>query len=100
MFGALWEFEVKPGYEGRFLSAYGPEGDWVRLFRTDAQFVETRLLKDFADANKFVTIDFWQSRAAYESFKKTQHDEYASLDRVCADLTISERLIGIFEGLR
>jgi hypothetical protein len=35
MFVALWEYEVKPGEEERFEKAYGPDGDWVRLFRSD-----------------------------------------------------------------
>jgi hypothetical protein len=42
MFLALWEFEVKSGCAERFQSAYGPQGEWVRLFRSDPSFVETR----------------------------------------------------------
>src|SRR5215472_16354783 len=34
MFVALWEFEVKPGCDERFATVYGPEGDWVQLFRS------------------------------------------------------------------
>jgi hypothetical protein len=33
MFVILWEFEVKPGCEQCFESAYGPEGAWSQLFR-------------------------------------------------------------------
>jgi len=29
MFVALWEYEVKPGCEESFQSAYGPQGAWV-----------------------------------------------------------------------
>jgi len=43
MFVALWEYEVKPGCEERFENAYGPNGDWVRLFRNDSHYHETRL---------------------------------------------------------
>jgi hypothetical protein len=32
MFLILWEFEVKPGCEQSFESAYGPDGTWMRLF--------------------------------------------------------------------
>jgi hypothetical protein len=36
MFVALWEYEVKQGCEKRFEEAYGPDGGWVRLFRSNA----------------------------------------------------------------
>ncbi len=35
MFVILWEFEVKPGGEQSFESAYGPGGAWIQLFRRD-----------------------------------------------------------------
>jgi hypothetical protein len=98
MFLALWEFEVKPGSEQRFQSVYGPEGEWARLFRTDSQFVETRLLRDAAEPRKFVTVDLWRTRSAYESFKELNHIAYVALDRACESLTLRERCIGNFEA--
>ncbi len=97
MFLALWEFEVKPGCEERFQSVYGPKGEWVRLFRTDPCFNETRLLRDPAGSNKFVTMDFWESREAYESFKELNHAAYVGIDGRCESLTESERCLGNFE---
>ncbi len=41
MFVALWEYEVKPGCEERFENAYGPSGDWARLFQSDSNYRET-----------------------------------------------------------
>jgi hypothetical protein len=58
MFLALWEFEVKPGCEQRFQSVYGAEGEWARLFRTDPNFLETRLLRDPVQANKICDVGF------------------------------------------
>jgi hypothetical protein len=46
MFVILWEFEVKPGCEQSFESAYGPEGAWTQLFRRDSGFLKTLPLKD------------------------------------------------------
>jgi hypothetical protein len=46
MFVILWEFEVKPGCEQSFESAYGPEGAWTQLFRRDPGYLKTLLLKD------------------------------------------------------
>ncbi len=48
MFVTLWEYEVKPSCEERFEKVYGPEGDWAKLFRSDGNYLETRLLRDVA----------------------------------------------------
>jgi heme-degrading monooxygenase HmoA len=98
MFLALWEFEVKSGCADRFQSAYGPQGEWVRLFRTDPSFIETRLLQDPSAPNKFTTLDFWQTRAAYESFKELNHAAYTALDKGFEKLTAFENCIGMFDG--
>jgi hypothetical protein len=99
MFLALWEFEVKSGYQARFCEAYGPQGPWVRLFRTDSNFIETRLLQDPAHPERFVTLDFWLTRAAYESFRELNHQTYAAIDKTCEELTTRESLLGEFETL-
>ena len=98
MFLALWEFEVKSGCEERFQSVYGADGDWARLFRTDPNFLETRLSRDPMQTDKFVTLDFWGSRSAYESFKELNHAAYLKLDRACQALTNFERCLGYFEN--
>jgi heme-degrading monooxygenase HmoA len=98
MFLALWEFEVKSGCEERFLSVYGAEGEWARLFRTDENFIETRLVRDAVWTDKFVTLDFWESRSAYESFKQLNHAAYLMLDRECQSLTVFERCLGYFDN--
>ena len=98
MFLALWEFEVKSGCEERFQSVYGAEGEWARLFRTDPNFLETRLLRDAVRANKFVTQDFWETRSAYESFKELNHTAYVAMDRSCQSLTNFERCLGYFDN--
>jgi heme-degrading monooxygenase HmoA len=98
MFLALWEFEVKSGCEERFRSVYGAEGEWARLFQMDENFIETRLVRDAVRANKFVTLDFWESRSAYESFKELNHAAYLKLDREGQTLTTVERCLGYFDG--
>jgi hypothetical protein len=62
MFVALWEYEVKRGCEERFEKVYGPEGRWARLFRSDPDYQETRLLRDAAGGAIYVTLDFWNRR--------------------------------------
>jgi heme-degrading monooxygenase HmoA len=96
MFLVLWEFHVKPGCEERFERVYGPGGDWSQLFRSDPHYRETRLLRDPARPNCYTTLDFWDSREAYESFKELHHAEYLALDKICEELTLQERHLGSF----
>ena len=70
MFVTLWEFEVKSGSEELFEKVYGPEGDWVRLFRRDARYRGTRLLRDVGAERNYMTMDSWESLAAYEEFRE------------------------------
>jgi len=99
MFVALWEFEVKPGCEKRFQKAYGPEGDWAKLFRNDSNRQETRLLHDPEHPAMFLTLDFWTSRQAYESSMAEHAAQYKRLDAAGKKLTRRERSIGWFESL-
>ena len=97
MFLALWEFEVKPGCEERFEKAYGPAGDWARLFRSDSNYRETRLLRDSLRTAIYLTLDFWNSREAYEQFMAAHKEEYKALDAGGEELTSKERRIGWYE---
>jgi heme-degrading monooxygenase HmoA len=97
MFVALWEYEVKPGYEERFENAYGPGGDWVRLFRSDTHYYETRLVRDSLRRVVYLTMDFWESRRAYEEFMAGHRKEYEAIDGACEDMTLRERKVGWFE---
>ena len=97
MFLVLWEFDVKPGSEKRFESVYGPSGEWVKLFRHDECYQRTILLRDAERTHTYLTCDFWESREAYEKFRRLNSDAYLALDRACEGLTEAERKIGAFE---
>ena len=99
MFVVLWEFEVKLGSENRFEKVYGAQGEWADLFGSDRSYRETRLLRDAARALIYVTMDFWDTREAYEKFVETHSAEYQALDTACQRLTQSERRIADCQGL-
>jgi heme-degrading monooxygenase HmoA len=97
MFVALWEYEVKRGDEERFEKAYGPGGDWAKLFRSDPHCHETRLMRDAFRRGAYFTMDFWESRSAYEEFMAGHRREYEALDARGEQMTTKERRIGLFE---
>jgi hypothetical protein len=96
MFVALWEYEVKPGCEESFQSAYSPQGDWVRLFQADPHFRETRLLRDLSRPRFYFTLDYWDSEISFEQFKAANQAAYAAIDHVAEALTLSERHLSSF----
>jgi heme-degrading monooxygenase HmoA len=96
MFVALWEYEVKPGCEESFQSAYGPHGDWVRLFQSDPHYRETRLLKDLSRPRFYFTLDYWNSETSYEQFKSANQAAYSAIDRATEPITLSERRLSTF----
>src|SRR6266576_2860303 len=52
-----------------FRVGYGPEGEWVDLFRRDPEYICTKFLGDRNNPTRFMTIDFWSSREARMSFR-------------------------------
>jgi heme-degrading monooxygenase HmoA len=93
MFVILWEFEVKPGSEGRFERVYGPKGQWVRLFLRDPHFQGTQLRRDPARPLVYFTIDFWDSASAYKKFLTKNRASYRRVNFESEPLTMRERRI-------
>ena len=98
MYCALWEFRVRPGSEAAFESAYGADGDWARLFRRDPAWVRTELLRDRSEPGRYLTADFWEDAAAFDSFRQHFGADYEAVDRRCEAFTLSERKLGEFDA--
>lgn len=95
-FLVIWEFVVQPGKEKLFEQIYGPDGDWARLFRQGIGFCATELSRDPDEPRRYVTLDFWESQADYDTFKSKHETEYRAIDRKCESLTEKEREVGKF----
>jgi len=93
----LWEFLVAADRREEFEMHYGPRGTWVALFRQSPGHVETILLQDPANALRYLTIDRWESEAAYRAFRARFSGQYADLDARCAHLTTKETSLGHYE---
>jgi len=96
MFVILWEYEVKPGYEERFETVYGPRGDWARLFQSDSHYRETRLLRDVSRPRCYFTLDYWDAEKSFAAFLAANQTAYAALDQAAEGLTVSERRMATF----
>ena len=93
----VWQYQVRPGAETEFERIYSSTGDWVKLFRQAEGFLQTRLLRDMNIQGKYMTLDHWNSLAAFERFKVEFREQYEALDHRCEALTTAETLLGQFE---
>ncbi|MBV8580854.1 MAG: antibiotic biosynthesis monooxygenase, partial [Candidatus Eremiobacteraeota bacterium] len=60
----VWTYQVAAEHEKRFLDAYGPAGLWASLFAAARGYCGTELIR-CDEPCRFMTIDRWESRAAY-----------------------------------
>ncbi len=90
----IWTFRVPLASREAFIAAYGPDGDWAKLFRRSPEYLGTELLDN--GGGYFATLDRWRTQEAFDAFKKQYADDYSALDDVSAGLTGDEKLIGIF----
>lgn len=97
MYVIIWKFAVKPGLEHDFEAVYGPDGTWAQLFRRGQGYLETELVRDAVVPGHYVTIDRWESQAAYEEFKTRFAQDYSAIDQECEVLTESESKIGTYD---
>ena len=96
---AIWEFRGNPEFSADFEKAYGPDGDWARLFGRANGYLGTELLRDRDDHNRYITADYWQSRESYDAFQAGFAEEYAAVDAKFAAYSDQERLIGHFDAV-
>ena len=99
MFVILWMFHVKPDREREFVQAYAPDGEWAALFRRDAHYLGTELLRDEATPLRYVTIDRWTSASPYASFLARNAGDFEALDRRCDELTEQEMKVGEYASV-
>jgi heme-degrading monooxygenase HmoA len=96
MIAIVWAFQVKADRIAEFERIYAPAGQWAKLFKKGKGFLETRLIQSPDHAQRFVTIDQWETIQDSKTFLALWKEEYETLDRQCEGLTESESRLGIF----
>ena len=93
-YATLWEFTVAAARQAEFETHYGPDGSWARLFRLANGYLGTELLRDRANPLRYLTIDRWESREAWQAFRRAHAAEYERLDHEFESLTTREVPLG------
>jgi Antibiotic biosynthesis monooxygenase len=97
MIEVIWTYRVREEHLAEFDRFYHSGGVWAEFFHGAPEYRGTVLLRDGDDRLRFVTIDRWDSRGAYERFLRDHDSGYRQLDAACADFTTEETRIGCFE---
>ena len=92
----VWEYRVHANVAREFLAAYGPEGSWAQLFRKAPGYIGTQLLQDVQERDRYLTVDHWETEAAFLAFRERHAQEFEALDRSCQAFTRHEVELGRF----
>jgi heme-degrading monooxygenase HmoA len=82
-----------------FERVYGPEGEWAEFFRSGAGYVGTELLREVESPGRYLVVDRWDSREAYNAFAEANRAEYVRRVDETAFLYAQELRLGTFENV-
>ena len=94
----VFEYEVDRSERERFEAVYGPHGDWAAFFRTAEGYLGTELHRDLAVPSRYLLLDRWESREAYEAFLAENREEYDRRGRETERLYRHETPLGRFSA--
>lgn len=92
LFVRVWEYDVAESHRAEFERVYGSAGDWAQLFALAAGILGTELYCS-ATAGRYLIVDRFASRAAWETFLAEHRDADRALDERCSALTSAERVL-------
>jgi len=93
-FAAVFLYEVDNAGQAAFEAVYGARGEWARFFAAGDGYGGTELLRS---GDRYLLIDRWSSRAAYEAFLSDHAEEYARRNEDATALWDREEVLGRFE---
>lgn len=93
MYKVVWRYKVKPELVDQFQEMYDTSGDWVRLFQKSPEFIKTELFQISESNAIFMTVDYWISKDAYETFYAKHKPEIDLIDKRGEGFTIGEEKI-------
>lgn len=94
MFIIVWRYRVAIDNLDRFLTAYGPAGEWARLCGRAPGYRGSELWARTHEPGSFLVIDRWDSEQSFLGFRHTFQAESAALDQKYATLAVDETFLG------
>jgi heme-degrading monooxygenase HmoA len=97
MLALVFSYDVREPEE--FERVYGPDGDWAHFFGRGDGYVGTELLRDVEAPGRYLVIDRWESREAYNAFVEANRGEYMRRVDETGFLYQQELRFGTFENV-
>ena len=97
MIALVFRYDVRDSES--FEEVYGPNGEWARFFRKGAGYIGTELLRDVELPDRYLVVDRWESREAYQAFVDAHRDEYMRRVDETAFHYVQELRLGTFENI-
>jgi len=97
MLTLVFSYEARDAVE--FERVYGPDGEWTAFFRSGRGYVGTELLRDVETPGRYLVIDRWESREAYQTFVEERREEYMRRVDDTAFYYAAELRLGTFENV-
>ena len=95
----ICEYTARPEVRAEFENFYGPDGEWVQFFRRSKGFMRKEFLRDRNAENRYLSLDYFVSKSAYDDFLRDFRQEYDALDRRCDGVRDTQKEIGAFVAL-
>jgi hypothetical protein len=90
----LWKYEVTPENRSAFEKAYGPKGDWARLFSSSEDYLGSNLYHSPDKPEVFLIMDQWINKESYDTFKELNNFQYNQMSMNMSILYMSEVCLG------
>ena len=99
MIAVVWQFDVQDGKEDAFERFYGADGPWTAVSRRSRSFLGSSFLKDLAQPDRYVVVEYWSEMLVYERHHADFEDEMLELEQQRAALVRTMQPLGLFNAL-
>ncbi len=99
MYIVLTEFIARENKAAEFEDYFGSAGKRAETLRNGEGFMSTELLKDKEVKLRYVTMDRWVSKDAYDDFGIEFENENSDLAKAGEEFSSKQVLIGVLERL-
>ena len=99
MIAVVWQFDVQDGKGEAFERFYGADGPWTAVSRRSRSFLVSSFLKDLAQPDRYVVVEYWSEMVVYEKHHSTFEIELQILERQRDELVASGQPLGLFNAL-
>jgi quinol monooxygenase YgiN len=95
----VWQCQVREGKEDEFERFYGADGPWTAISRRSRSFLGSSFLKDLAQPERYLMVEYWSEMVVYERHYADFADEVEELERRRATLVSDMLPLGLFNAL-